>query len=215
MFICALSVVISVLLAYLNGVVKPILWRECEAYAKTMLTEVVSEALATEVAGLYFNDTMQFTYNADGYVSSYSLNMLNANKIRAYISKEIISGIKSNNSLMLKVSTGTLSGIAFFYGKGPKLSVNLSALYGISCDLTSEFSDSGINQTLHRLCLEFSASTTVKEPLTSDRIALATTVPISETVIVGDIPEAYTLILRADEDDENMINDYGANLSLS
>ena len=104
MFICALSVVISVLLAYLNGVVKPILWRECEAYAKTMLTEVVSEALATEVAGLYFNDTMQFTYNAGGYVSSYSLNMLNANKIRAYISKEIISVLSRRRKQYPKVS---------------------------------------------------------------------------------------------------------------
>ena len=212
LLICAFGIIVSITLAYLNGVIKPILCRECEAFAKTMLTEVVSEALAEDKASEYFKDTMQFTYNNDGYVSTYSLNMLNANKIRAFLSKEIISKVKAKNALKLSISAGTLSGITFFYGKGPKVSVDLTALYGITCDLTSEFTDSGINQTLHRLRLEFSANTAVKEPLTSDGIFLKTTVPISETVIVGDIPEAYTLILRADEDDENMINDYGARL---
>ena len=200
------------MLAYLNGIVKPILWRECEAYAKTKLTEVASDSLAGDTADAYFEDTMRFTYNNEGYVSTYSLNMLNANKIRAFLSKEIIENIKAKNALKLNVSAGTLSGIALFYGKGPKLKVDLNALFGITCDLTSEFTDSGINQTLHRLCLELTANTSVKEPLISETILLKTTVPISETVIVGDIPEAYTLILRADEDDENMINDYGARL---
>lgn len=202
----------SVALAYLDGVIKPILWRECEAYAKTMLTQTVSAVLAGDKANEYFSDVMQFTYNNEGYVSTYSLNMLSANKIRAFLTTDIISKIKANNSLKLRVSMGTLSGLSFFYGKGPKLEINLTALYGISCDLTSEFTDSGINQTLHSLRLEFTANTAVKEPISSDRIPLKTTIPISETVIVGDIPEAYTFILHANEDDENMINDYGAKL---
>ncbi len=212
MLICGIGITASVALAYLDGVIKPILWRECEAYAKTMLTETVSSVLTNDKANEYFADVMQFTYNNEGYVSTYSLNMLSANKIRAFLTTDIISEIKANNSLKLHVSAGTLSGIAFFYGKGPKLEVDLTALYGITCDLTSEFSDSGINQTLHTLRLEFTANTSVKEPLTSDRIILKTTLPISETVIVGDIPEAYTFILHANEEDENMINDYGAKL---
>ena len=212
-FLFTLGITASLTLSYMNAIVKPILYRECEAYAKTMLNEVVSQALAEDIANTYFDKAMNFTYNSEGYVSTYSLNMLNANKIRAYVSKEIISDIKSNNSLKLKVSTGTLSGIAFFYGKGPKLSISLSALYGITCDLTSEFTDSGINQTLHSLSLEISANTAIKEPLTTQSLSLVTTVPISETVIIGDVPEAYTLILRASEDDEGLINDYGASLS--
>ena len=202
----------SIGVAYLNGIIKPILYRECEAYAKTLLADVVSKSLTDDKASTFFDNTMNFTYNNDGYISSYSLNMLSANKIRAFLADTVISEIKARNALKLNVSTGTLSGLSFFYGKGPDINVNLTALYGISCDLTSEFTDSGINQTLHRLNLEFTASTSIKEPLTSDKIILKTSVPISETVIVGDIPEAYTLILRADEDDENMINDYGARL---
>ncbi len=198
--------------AYLNGIIKPILYRECESYAKTLLTDIVSRSLTDDKANAFFENTMNFTYNNDGYISSYSLNMLNANKIRAFLADNVISEIKARNALKLNVKAGTLSGLAFFYGKGPSIKVNLTALYGISCDLTSEFTDSGINQTLHSLRLEFTANTSIKEPLTSDKIILKTSVPISETVIVGDIPEAYTLILRADEDDENMINDYGARL---
>ncbi len=212
MLILVSGLLTSSIFAYLNGVIKPILYRECEAYAKTLLTEIVSLSLADDKANTYFDNTMNFTYNNDGYISSYSLNMLNANKIRAFIVEDVIAEIKARSALKLNVSAGTLSGFAFFYGKGPKVRVDLTALYGISCDLTSEFTDSGINQTLHRMSLEFTANTSVKEPLTSDKMILKASVPISETVIVGDIPDAYTFILHADEEDENMINDYGAKL---
>ena len=212
-FLCFLIVCFSLFMSYINGIVRPILYSQTEAFVKTYLTSSVSEALMNEDLTNPYLNSVDFIYSDDGSLSAYSSNIVSANRIRALVSENIINSTDFKKAMDFTVSVGTLSGIPFLYGIGPRLSVKLTALYGITCDISSEFSNSGINQTLHRVILNISAETAVKEPLSGKKIRVDTTIPISETVIVGDVPEAYTVIIRAYQEDEDDINDYAASVN--
>ena len=207
---CILIFCFSAITAYFSGVVKPILYLQSEAYLKTVITSTVANSLENSTLDSFFEDTFCFNYNSDGSIAAFSSNMLNVNKIRSFLSKDIINKIKAIKTHTVIISAGTLSGIPFLYGKGRKFSINISPLFGITCDISSEFSDAGINQTIHKLKLNITAESALKENFTNKKITVTTSVPISETVILGDIPEAYTLIIRAHEEDEEDINDYAA-----
>lgn len=58
-------------------------------------------------------------------------------------------------------------------------------------DLKSEFTEAGINQTLHRVYLEVVCNVTVLTPYETITESITNQVLLIEGVIVGNIPDAY------------------------
>ena len=52
------------------------------------------------------------------------------------------------------------------------------------------FEEAGINQTRHRIFLEIAASIQIVQPLLSSTITVKTDVPLAETIIIGNVPQA-------------------------
>ncbi|MBQ7821988.1 MAG: sporulation protein YunB [Clostridia bacterium] len=209
-FVFTVISLFSVFLAYISGVVKPILYSQSEAAVRMHVESSILSSLVNGVSGGVFTDPIKFSYNADGTVSGYTADMLAAAKLRALISENMITSLESDTDINLEIPLGTLSGIPFLYEHGPVMKVGLDAVSYASFNIASEFNDAGINQTLHRLILKVTVDTSLKAPLTSKKISVDTDIPISETVLIGDVPEAYTVIIRAHEEDEEDINDFAA-----
>ena len=199
------------ILAYITGIVKPILYAKSEAHMKMYIEESISKALS-DADSTNFANPIHFKYNTDGSISAYSADMLSAAKLRAYISDRLITPLGQELSINFRINIGSLSGVPFLYGRGPAVTIHLNGLTFANFNIASEFLDSGINQTLHRLILKVECVSTLKEPLGGKHIYVTTDIPISETVLIGDVPDAYTLIIRAAEEDEADINDYAANV---
>ena len=78
-----------------------------------------------------------------------------------------------------------------------------------TASIISEFSDAGLNQTLHRIVIEIKADVDAIIPGFSTRVPVKTTIVAAETVIVGRVPNAYTHVV-ASESLDGYLNDYGA-----
>ena len=201
---------LSVFLAYFSGIVKPILLRHITAHMSEYIENVITDAITdASNQGLYVSP-INYAYDGEGRIAAYSADMLTASKLRAVLSKSILDKKSQSIKLSLDIALGTLSGIPFLYGKGPEINIRVTSLNFVSFNISSEFTDSGINQTLHRIILNVEANIMVEEPIHAPKIEIRTSLPLSETIIVGDVPDAYTVIIRANEDDEEDINDYGA-----
>ncbi len=203
---------IAVFFAYINGIVKPIIVKKCKALAIKELESTLSYALNNAVDKGMFLNPIDFIYDENGNISAYSSNTGTVSKLRSYLSNYVLESRKLNRREILDIKLGSLTGIPMLYSMGPKLNIKISSLSYASFDIVSEFSDSGINQTLHRTILNVKGSFIIEEPLDCGEITVESSLVLSETVIVGDVPEAYTVIIRAKEDDEADINDYGANV---
>ena len=67
----------------------------------------------------------------------------------------------------------------------------MSTVGNVETDLISQFSQAGINQTLHRIYLNVNCKVTVLTPFDTIEQQITNQVLIAEAVIVGNVPETY------------------------
>ena len=78
-----------------------------------------------------------------------------------------------------------------FYNVGPKIPIKLTSTGVVTTDFKSEFANSGINQTIHRIYLYTVCKVNIVTPLKTISNKISNEVLVAETVIVGPIPDSY------------------------
>ena len=153
-------------------------------------------------------------YRDDGKVSSLTTDVNGVNLTRTLISKDILEKLRSGHINSVKLPVGCMLDSAFLYAKGPTLTFKVIGSESFVSSVESEFTESGINQTLHRMYLVFSVNLKINMPLQKVTVPIKCKHLIAETVIVGDVPDAYTNISRffddISESEIDDINDFGA-----
>lgn len=91
----------------------------------------------------------------------------------------------------IKIPVGSLSGVTLFTGLGPDINVKIYLVGSTQTEITSVFSESGINQTLHRIYLDVYGSVAVAVPGLPSTIKTSTKVLMSEMIIIGEVPPTY------------------------
>ena len=71
---------------------------------------------------------------------------------------------------------------------GPSVKVKMHPIGNIETTYISEFESAGINQTRHKIYVSFKAKVKIILPVKSNEVEIINQVPISETIIVGKIP---------------------------
>lgn len=173
--------------------------------ATNIITKSVYDALSSEEFS--YETLVTVTKNSDGFVSSIESNMLVINKLQATISSDVNTQFKSISKQTIRLSTGTLSGINFLYGRGPNITFKLQPVGFVNTSLVSKFSSAGVNQTLHEIILEVDANISAVIPGFNTPVGVKSNYIIAETVIVGNIPESYTYITGDNRDDISKIMD--------
>ncbi|MBR6559394.1 MAG: sporulation protein YunB [Clostridia bacterium] len=200
-----------------NQRLTPLIHKVAEAKAKETALKVINESIYRRLSEgeTTYDSLSEIKYDSNGKVSLIKSKISQINEERSKISLYILSTYKDTD-MVTNIPAGTISGIDILSGMGPNISVKLSSAPAISTDVYNEFIDAGINQTLHRIMLKISIDTTVMVPSSTFTVNTTSSVCIAETIIVGDIPDAYTEIHRGQENitesDIDDIYDFGATL---
>ena len=202
-----LFLVITVLIIY-SCQVFPALSATASSYLSNKITERINSAIIEFANENGYTDFICVTYSVDGKVSSLSAKVNEINHTRANVSKALLEDIRSGEISEIKIPIGCIFNSNLLYAKGPHLTFNTISSEKFVSKVQSEFTESGINQTIHRLYLTFSVDLVVNFPLKSSKIPIEVKHLMSEVVIVGDVPEAYTRIHRYFDDiSESEIDD--------
>ena len=89
------------------------------------------------------------------------------------------------------VRLGSLTPLTLLSGKGPPIPLRLEPDGIAEVNLRNEFSDAGVNQTLHRICADVNIEITVRAVWFSHPQIVCTSFVLSETVIVGKVPDGW------------------------
>lgn len=186
----------------------PALSSSASSYLSNKITDKINSSILEYTTENGYCDFIGVTYSSDGKVSSVSAKVNEINLTRAIVSKMLLEEIKSGEISEIKIPIGCIFDSTLLYAKGPSLSFHTISSEKFTSKVQSEFTESGINQTIHRLYLTFSVELIVNFPLKSKKIPIEVKHLISEIVIVGNVPEAYTRIHRYFDDiSESEIDD--------
>jgi len=97
----------------------------------------------------------------------------------------------SEEKLTVGIPLGNLMGSTLLSGKGPSIPVQLVMLSSSVAGFRSELTSAGINQTRHQILLDLNVAVSLLMPWRTVGTEVNTEILVSETVIVGKVPENY------------------------
>lgn len=147
------------------------------------ILDVMSESTSVEYLSVKRDDKNNIT--------SVDLDSSAVTDLAQKITLQAQKNINSIGTDGIKIPVGSLSGVTLFTGLGPDINIKIYLVGSTQTQITSEFTEAGINQTLHRLYLNIKSSVAVAVPGLPSTVNTVTQALMSEMIIVGDVPQTY------------------------
>jgi sporulation protein YunB len=125
-----------------------------------------------------------------GDITAISTDVAAVNSLAAEILEQAVAQT-GEQVITLKIPIGNLTGSTLFLNRGPSVPVEVVMLSSSVAGFRSELSSAGINQTRHQIMLDLNVQVSLLMPWRTVGTSVETEVLVSETVVVGDVPESY------------------------
>ena len=206
-FFCTL--LLAVAYTY-NFVFLPVISQLGIARASQLGQYVVNQAINEVIDGneKTKSSLLMIEKDNEGKITAVSPDIALMNTLKSEIAITVSRKINETTNSKVRVPLGNITGITLLSNIGPRIVFNLVPYGKTDVDFETTFTEAGINQTRHRVDVKVNLNVAL---LLANRqissIKIETAVPISETIIVGDVPSSYTnLETKEDEVRDDVLN---------
>ena len=178
--------------------VRPTVSELCEARVEAAASRAMNEAVL-EVLSEQTAEALLKVYTQNGRAYLLETDSVRLNRLSADCALKAQDRIAAIGEQGVSVPAGTALGISFLNGLGPKLRVRFTPTGTVRASCESTFGSAGINQTVHRITLTLTASVRILLPGGARTVTVTLHTPVSEDVVVGDVPDTYADVNNADD----------------
>lgn len=172
--------------------VNPVIMDTVEIKSKALATRAMNDSIADVVMNsIIYDDLVSIVSDDFGNISMIQANSLEINNLSKDLAQTCEVRIAEFGGNGVAIPLGTFTGIPLFVGRGPRIRVKMTPIGSVICKFVSHFESAGINQTVHKIYVNINATVAVVMPLSSRSFKAEQQVLISESVIVGQVPEVY------------------------
>ncbi len=181
--------------------IRPILKEMTAVQAAYISSKAIDEAAAEVLArtDIQYDDLISLNLLEDGTVTSMTSDIQEMNKFKTELSKEIQKKILEYQEREVSIPLGTLTGIDLLSGRGPRIRMKIELYGNVLANLESRFDDAGINQTRHQIICNVNVGVSAIIPGCSSYTNVNNSFAVSETVLLGDVPNSYTNVNTVDD----------------
>ena len=189
-FLLALTLSCFVLL---RGKYRPVIRSLAETQVKNATSDLTNDAIAKQIAAgnIAYDRIVYFEKDLNGRITALKTNIGEINRLKTDILNIINDEILALDTSDIGIPLGSLFLPEFFSGKGPVIPVHILSIRNSDAVFASDFSQAGINQTLHRLNMEVSIDVAVLVLGQASSFTITSEVVVAETVIVGEVPDTF------------------------
>lgn len=163
-----------------------------EYRVKSIVTRVVGNAVSENFPeDIDYSDIVSISKDENGNITSIQTDIAKLNRIFANVSLSVQNQLSDLSDEKISIPLGAVLGETIFAARGPKIDFRIIPVGSVETDFKSEFSSAGINQTRHRIYILFKTEMGVAIPFVEKKTIVTTSLPVAETVIVGDVPDYY------------------------
>lgn len=175
---------------FVNNNIKPTLLAVSEIRVKSVATQAINDSISTKlVDGIDYTDLIFVKYDNAGRVVLMQANTILMNNMASEVAAEVQNQMKQISQSVIKIPLNNAFDIQIL--TLPSIKLKMIPQGAVSVDFATEFQESGINQTRHRIYLIVEAEIKIIVPLVSENIKITSNIPIAETIIVGEVPKQY------------------------
>ncbi|KAB3531606.1 sporulation protein YunB [Alkaliphilus serpentinus] len=183
----------SALFIYIDREIMPTVQAVGELKAQEVTTRAVNQAvsLVLEDGEVRYEDLISVKEDSEGNVTLMQANTMAMNKVASNVALTIQEQLNQIKTTSDRIPLGNALGSQLLAQYGPKIKLTITPVGMVDVNFGTEFQQSGINQTRHRIFLIINTNIRVIVPFSTNRIGVTTYVPIAETIIVGKVPTNY------------------------
>lgn len=173
------------------------------ARAYSMAVETINRAVKQAMGqGIAYEELIDAQMDAQGRVSMLRANTMRMNELASQTALLAERELGSAENQVVEIPLGAALGVSFLSGFGPRLEVQILPVGAVHTSFDTEFETAGINQTRHKIFLNLRATVSLIVPTGSQLVEVTSTVPIAESIIVGEVPESFVDV----NNEEDMLN---------
>lgn len=192
LFIALISIgaVFAAVTVFIKYNVTPVIVSFSREKIRALTNDAVSNAILEVMSDAPDREYLKITRDEKQNIKSVEIDGAAVSDLAHKITLATHKYINRAGSDGIKIPIGSLSGIALFTGLGPELNVKIYLVGSTHTKIISVFTESGINQTVHKLFFDISGDIAVAIPGISS-IKTSAQVLMSETIIIGEVPQTY------------------------
>ena len=155
-------------------------------------SNLVADAIVDQIASgdVAYDRIVHFEKDESGSILALKIDMSEINRLKTEILLRINEEIMDFDRSELSIPIGNLIFPTVFSGRGPMIPVQIISIRNSDAEFESEFSEAGINQTLHQIMLNVSVSMTILSPAGTQELSVTSGMVVAETVLIGQVPQA-------------------------
>ena len=164
-----------------------------QTQVKNATSDLTNDAIAKQIAAgnIAYDRIVYFEKDLNGRITALKTNIGEINRLKTDILNIINDEILALDTSDIGIPLGSLLLPEFFSGKGPVIPVRILSIRNSDAVFASDFSQAGINQTLHRLNMQVSIDVAVLVLGQASSFTVTSEVVVAETVIVGEVPDTF------------------------
>lgn len=175
---------------FIDAMMRPAILSASDVETRAKVTEIVNSVIVNEYSKKFnYENIINVEKDKDGNIVMIKADTLRMSKISCDVALECQSQLKKVGTIGLKLPLGYIfknNLLAFF---GPNITIKMCPIGYIETKYLSDFESAGINQTRHKIYVQVKTNMRIIVPLNSKDIEIKNEVPISETIIVGKVPD--------------------------
>ncbi len=187
-----LAVILGVVIYFQRNVTQ-LLISLSEATVQSLAASAVNEAVYETLQwnAVDYEKLVTITRDAEQKVLSIEANAKQLNLLARQSMTLSMANLNEICEQGVRVPLGAFTGMEVIAGFGPKVKFEIIPVGTVRCAYRSSFTTAGINQTLHTIDLDVTATVSIVMPAHTAQIETVTEVFVCESLIVGEVPDLY------------------------
>lgn len=184
-------VIICVVIVYFRFKYKDVVLQLAQTQVKNSTSDLINDAIDEQIktGNIQYDRIVYFEKDLDGKITALKTNISEVNRLKTEILNIINDEILALESSDIGIHTGNILLPELFSGRGFMIPVQILAIRNSEATLASNFTEAGINQTLHQLNMHISVDVTALVLGATENFTISSQVIVAETVIVGQVPD--------------------------
>ena len=188
----AIILITVLIFLFVDQAVTPTIVVMSEAKVRYITVSAMNEAVKQILGdGIIYTDLINVRVDNEGKIAMMQANTIKMNILATDTSRIAQEKISTMGAEGIRIPLGAIFGSELVAGLGPRINVEMIPIGAVATDFATEFEHAGINQTRHLIYLVMNAQVRIVVPLGSELINISTRVPVTETIIVGEVPQNY------------------------
>ncbi len=170
---------------------EPVFIAQASNYANTAFTDLVNKSVIKAAEQNEFSDFYSIIRNESDRITALHADTAKINIIVSRLMIDIQNSLNADYPATAYIPLGSLSKYKLFSMSGPLIPIEITPISIVNSSYEEEFKSVGINQIRYKIYLKVTVDMLYTGCLLNETERIEMTVPISDTVYSGEVPEYY------------------------